>query len=127
MITDKSLTISLLKMFSMFSVIFTVLEGNVNEVTLKCMNCKRKTYLQHKSDKEFIDKMITPFMMNSMLHHVGMSWMISSKKDMDYENFLSDLCCIKVDNSYLHKHADMDYNNLFGIGIPDILMNCQPY
>ena len=31
--------------------------------------------------------MITPFMMNSMLHHVGMSWMISSKKDMDYENF----------------------------------------
>ena len=31
--------------------------------------------------------MITPFMMNSMLHHVGMSWMITSKKGMDYENF----------------------------------------
>ena len=31
--------------------------------------------------------MISPFMMNSMLHHVGMSWMISSKKGMDYENF----------------------------------------
>ena len=25
--------------------------------------------------------------MNSMLHHVGMSWMISSKKEMDYDNF----------------------------------------
>ena len=35
----------------------------------------------------------------------------------------SRLSEIKVDNSYLHKHADMDYNNLFGIGIPDIVMN----
>ena len=31
--------------------------------------------------------MMTLFVMNSMLHHVGMSWMISSKKEMDYENF----------------------------------------
>ena len=31
--------------------------------------------------------MITPFVMNSMLHHVGMSWMIISKKEMDYDNF----------------------------------------
>ena len=64
--TDTSLTISLLRMISMFSVIFKFVEGTVNEVTLKCMNCKRETYIQHKSDKEFIDKMITPFMMNSM-------------------------------------------------------------
>ena len=73
MITDTSLTISLLKMFSMFSAIFKVREGTVNTVTLMCMNCKRETYIQHKSDKEFIDKMMPPFMMNSMLHHVGMS------------------------------------------------------
>ena len=70
--TGTSLTISLLKMFSMFSAIFKVQEGTVNEVTLKCINCKRETYIQHKSDKEFYDKMITPFVMNSMLHHVGM-------------------------------------------------------
>ena len=31
--------------------------------------------------------MITPFVINSMFHHVGMSWMISSKKEMDYDNF----------------------------------------
>ena len=31
--------------------------------------------------------MITPFVMNSMLHHVVMSWMISSKEEMDYDNF----------------------------------------
>ena len=31
--------------------------------------------------------MITPLVMNSMLHHVGMSWIIISKKEMDYDNF----------------------------------------
>ena len=30
---------------------------------------------------------------------------------------------IKVNYANLNKHEDQDYNNLFGIGIPDILMN----
>ena len=80
MISDISLTTSLLKMFSMFSVKITVRDDAVNKVSLMCINCKRKIGLEPKSGKEFYDKMITPFLMNSMLHHVGMSWMISSKK-----------------------------------------------
>ena len=59
----------------------------MDEVSLMCINCKRSTGLKPKSGKEFYDKMITPFVMNSMLHHVGMSWMISSKKEIDYDNF----------------------------------------
>ena len=31
--------------------------------------------------------MITPFVMNSILHHVGMSCMISSREEMDYDKF----------------------------------------
>ena len=87
MISDIPLTTSLLKMFSMFGIRMTVGDVNLDEVSLMCINCKRKTYLQPKSGKEFYDKMMTPFAMNSMLNHVGMSWMISSKKEMDYENF----------------------------------------
>ena len=87
MISDIPLTTSLLKMFSMFRLKMTVRDVTVDEVSLMCINCKRETYLQPKSEKEFYDKIITPFMMNSILHHVGMSWMISSKKGMDYENF----------------------------------------
>ena len=86
-ISDIYLTTSLLKMFSMFSVKTTVQDDTVNAVSLMCINCKRETYIQPKSGKEFYDKMITPFVMNSMLHHVGMPWMISSKKEMDYDNF----------------------------------------
>ena len=37
--------------------------------------------------KEFYDKIITQFVLNAMLHHVGMSWIISSKQEMDYDNF----------------------------------------
>ena len=31
--------------------------------------------------------MITPFVMNSMLHHVGMSWITSLKEEMYYDNY----------------------------------------
>ena len=85
--SDIPLTKSLLKMFSMFEISLTVGDVNVDEVSLMCINCKRSTGLEPKSGKEFYDKMITPFVMNSMLHHVGVSWMISSKKEMDYDNF----------------------------------------
>ena len=30
---------------------------------------------------------------------------------------------LKIGTTLLHKHDDQDYNNLFGISIPDIIMN----
>ena len=74
-------------MFSMFEISVTVGDVNVAEVSLMCINCKIPTGLEPKSGREFYDKIITPFVMNSMLHHVGMSWMIILKKEMDYDNF----------------------------------------
>ena len=74
---DTPLTSSLLKMFSMFEIILSVGDVNQDEFSLKCINCKISIGLKTKSGKEFHDKMITLFVMNSMLHHIGMSWMIS--------------------------------------------------
>ena len=84
---DTPLTSSLMKMFSIFEICLSVGGVNVDEVSLKCINCKRSTGLKTKYGKEFYDKMITPFVMNSMLYHVGMPWMISSKLEIDYYNF----------------------------------------
>ena len=67
-------------MFSMFEICLSIRDVNLDEVSLMCIKYKRLTGFKKKSGKEFYDKMITPFVMNSMLHHVGMSWMISSKK-----------------------------------------------
>ena len=76
---DTPLTSSLLKIFSMFEIHLSVGDVNFDEVSLKCIKCKRTTGLKIKPGfVEFYDKIMTPFMMNSMLHHVGMSWMTSS-------------------------------------------------
>ena len=85
---DTHLTSSLLKMFSLFEIRFSCGDVNLDTVSLKCTNCQKETGLKTKSGfKKFNGKVITPFVMNAMLHHVGMSWIISSKKEMDYDNF----------------------------------------
>ena len=48
--------------------------GTTKTYVLNYMELLLKVLL---SGEEFYDKMITPFVMNSRLHHVGMSWMIS--------------------------------------------------
>ena len=80
---DIHLTSSLLKMFSMFEIFLSIGDVDLDEVSLKCINCKREIGLTNKSGfEELYNKIITPFVMNSMLHHVGMSWIISSKEEM---------------------------------------------
>ena len=51
--------------------------------SLMCINCKRDTGLFLKNNS--FDEMITKFLLNAILHHVGMSWIISSNKEMKYE------------------------------------------
>ena len=59
-------------------------------LSLKCINCKKETGLKSKTGfKEFYDKIITPFVINAMLHHVGMSWIICYKKETDYDNYIN--------------------------------------
>ena len=50
---------------------------------IRCVNCKRETglYLQ----KSTFEEMITKFVLSSILYHVDMSWIISSKKEMKYK------------------------------------------
>ena len=84
---DTHLTSPLLKMFSMFEIRLSVGDVDLYSVSLKCINSKRETGLKSKNGfKEFYDKIITPFVMTAMLHHVGMSWIIRSKEEMDYDN-----------------------------------------
>ena len=59
-------------------------EGKVFDVIfIKCINCNKETgfYIRNST----IEEMITKFLLNSILHHVGMSWIICSNKEMKYE------------------------------------------
>ena len=63
-------------------------DDDLDKVCLKCVNCKKETGLKAETGfKEFYDEVITQLVLNAMLHHVGMSWIISSKKEMDYDKF----------------------------------------
>ena len=68
-------------MFSLFEMCLSFGDVDLDTVSLKCINCKKETGLKSKTGfKEFYDKVITQLVLNAMLHHVGMSWIFSSKK-----------------------------------------------
>ena len=55
------------------------------QLSIKCINCKRKTTLDSKTNFTWLyNDIVTKFVLNTMLHHVGMSWIISSNQEMDY-------------------------------------------
>ena len=59
-------------------------EGNVTDViSIRCSNCNKDTglYLKNKP----IEEMITKFVLNEILHHGGISWIICSNNEMLYE------------------------------------------
>ena len=79
---NSGLIPSLLKVFAMFDLRLNYKEGKLDVISIRCINCKRETGLFLKNKK--FDEMITKFVLNAILHHVGMSWIIGSNKQMKY-------------------------------------------
>ena len=70
---DTHLTSSLLKMFSLFEIRLSCGDVDLDTVSLKCINFQKEIGLKSKTGfEEFYDKIMTPFVINEMLHHVGM-------------------------------------------------------
>ena len=73
-------------MFPMLEIRLRYGEKDLDTLSLKCINCKRETCLDPETNFTWVyDKIITKFVLNAMLHHVGMSWIISSNQEMEYE------------------------------------------
>ena len=70
----------------MFEIRLIYKEGILNVVSLKCINFKRETCLDSKTIFSWVfDEIITEFVLNAILHHVGMSWIIISNKEIKYD------------------------------------------
>ena len=55
-------------------------------LSIKCINSKREAGLNSETSFTWVyDEIVTKFVLNEMLHHVGMSWIISSNREMEYE------------------------------------------
>ena len=72
----------------MFEIRFSCGDDNLYIVSLKCINCKKETGLNSETRFTWVyDEVIIKFVLNAMLQHVGMSWIISSNKEMDYDKY----------------------------------------
>ena len=69
----------------MFELYLSYKEGKLNVISIRCINCKRETGLDLKINSLVSDEIITKFVLNEILHHVGMSWIISSNREIKYE------------------------------------------
>ena len=71
----------------MFEIRLSSGDDDLDIVSLKCINCKKTCLNSETSFTWVYDEVITKFVLNAMLHHVGMSWIISSNKEMDYDKY----------------------------------------
>ena len=69
---------SLLKVFVMFYLSLIDDRDKLEAVAIRCINCKKTTglFLRPPTFEEMINK----FVLNAILRHVGMSWIISSNE-----------------------------------------------
>ena len=83
---NNGLISSLLKMFSMFEIRLSYGDEDLDVLYIKCINCKTETGLNPKTNFTLVyDEIVTKFVLNAMLHHVGISWIISSNQKIEYE------------------------------------------
>ena len=80
---NKGLITSLLKVFVMFELSLVYERDKVESIAIMCINSKKGTGLYLRTPT--LEEMITKFVLNAILHHVGTSWIIFSKGEMLYE------------------------------------------
>ena len=80
----------------MFDIRLSYGDKELGVLSIKCINCKRETGLNSTTNFTWVyDEIITKFVLNEMLHYVGMSWIISSNREMEYEmNKTNHLYCL---------------------------------
>ena len=80
---------SQLKIFSMFKMRFCYDKENVEvnvveNIAIRCNNCGKETGLSMKNVNNNYKEIITNFLLNTMLYHVGMSQIIEATKKLKY-------------------------------------------
>ena len=65
---------SLLKMFYMFDIRLSFEDEDLDALSIKCINGKIETGLNSTTNSTWVyDEIVTKFVLNAMLHHVGTS------------------------------------------------------
>ena len=113
---DKGPISSLLKMFSMFVICLSFGDEDLDALSIRCVNCKRETGLDSETMfNRVYDEIVTKFVLNEMLHDVGMSWIISSNKELNYEinTESNNLDCLNKGPWYNRNICSKLHGNMF--------------
>ena len=57
-------------------------KNKVENISIRCSNCGKQTGLSMKSTNKNYKYIITSFVLNTVLYHVGMSWIIEANKNL---------------------------------------------
>ena len=81
---------SLLKMFSMFQMSFWYDnepddKNDMKIIAIRCINCGKERGLSMNNINTNYKDIITSFLLNTLLHHVGMSWIIETHEKLKYD------------------------------------------
>ena len=83
--TEITLLSLLLRMFSMFQMCFWYNKENVElfveNLAIRYINCGKPTGISMNNMNTNYNDIITKFLLNTMLHHFGMSWIIEKIKN----------------------------------------------
>ena len=70
----------------MFEIHLSYGDGKLDVVYIKCIHCIKETGLNSETNFTWLyDEIVTKFELDVILHHVGMSWIISSNQEMEYK------------------------------------------
>ena len=85
----------------------------VEKVSIRCSNCVKETMI----DVDFLDttyqEIITTFVLNTMLHNVGMIWIIENHEELKYDTDIQNSDWLTGGlwyNTYIYKKL---HENLF--------------
>ena len=79
----QGLITSILKVFSMFELRLIDDGDKLEAIDIRCINYKKPTGLFLRIST--FEERINTFVLNAILHHVGMSWIISFNNEIKYE------------------------------------------
>ena len=60
-------------------------ENDENFITIKCIDCGKQTGLSMDNMNKNYKDIVTVFVLNKLLYHVGMSWIIETHEKLKYE------------------------------------------
>ena len=80
---NKGLITSLLRVLAVFELVLIDDREKVEAIYIRCINCKKETCLYLRTST--LEEIITKYVLNAILHHVGMSWIICSNEKIKYE------------------------------------------